>query len=97
MRCLMLASILVLALGTPASAHSAWRNYPVPNRVSPDGLWWRGYGRMGYGWYSVYGGYVGSDYSSIRFGYRNRTPGFNFNRIDNYGIIDPRAIGERAR
>ena len=52
---------------------------------------------MGYGWYSVYGDYVGSDYSSIGFGYRNRSSGFNFNRVDNYGITDPRAIGDRAR
>ena len=74
-----------------------WRTYGTANRISPDGVWWRGYGRMGYGWYSVYGDYVGSDYSSIGFGYRNRSSGFNFNRIDNYGFSDPRAIGDRAR
>lgn len=74
-----------------------WRTYGVANKTSPDGLWQRGYGRMGYGWYSVYGAYVGSDYSSVGFGYRNRSSGFNFNRVDNYGFIDPRTIGERAR
>jgi len=58
-----------------------WRTYDTANRISPDGLWWRGYGRMGYGWYSVYGNYIGSDYSSIGFGYRNRPSGLNFNRI----------------
>lgn len=121
MRCVLLASIVVLALGAAAdSAHGGWRTYGnnrtsrpylaqrrwgqagwraygVANKVSPDGLWWRGYGRMGYGWYSVYGDYVGSDYSSIGFGYRNRSSGFNFNRTDNYGFTDPRAIGDRAR
>ena len=120
MRCLLLASIVVLALGAADSAYggwrtyrtanrtsrpslaqrrwgqAGWRNYGVANKVSPDGVWWRGYGRMGYGWYSVYGDYVGSDYSSIGFGYRNRSSGFNFNRIDNYGFTDPRTIGDRA-
>jgi hypothetical protein len=52
---------------------------------------------MGYGWYSAYGDYIGSDYSSMRFGYRNRAAGFNFNHIDNYGFIAPRTIGERPR
>lgn len=76
-----------------------WRTYGVANKVSPGGVWQRGYGRMGYGWYSVYGDYVGSDYSWLNYGYRNRNPssGFNFNRVDNYGFIDPRIIGERAR
>lgn len=74
-----------------------WRSFGVANKTSPDGLWWRGYGRMGYGWYSIYGYYVGSDYSSIGYGYSNRSSGFNFNRTDNYGFIDPRNIGERAR
>lgn len=122
MRCLLLASILVLALGTAADSAQRgwrsyrtanqssrpaqgqtrggqvdWRTYGVANKISPDGVWQRGYGRMGYGWYSVYGDYVGSDYSWINYGYRNRSSGFNFNRIDNYGFIDPRAIGERAR
>lgn len=122
MRCLLLASIVVLALGAAAdSAHGGWRTYGtanrtsrpsqdqsrgdqvgwrtygVANKTSPNGVWQRGYGRMGYGWYSVYGDYVGSDYSSIGFGYRNRSSGFNFNRIDNYGFTDPRTIGDRAR
>lgn len=118
MRCVLLASIVVLALGAAAdnaqggwrtyrAAQRAsrlqgqrrgdWRAYGVPNKISPDGFWWRGYGRMGYGWYSVYGDYVGNDYSSIGFGYRNRSSGFNFNRTDNYGFTDPRAIGDRAR
>jgi hypothetical protein len=78
-----------------------WRTYGVANKVSPNGVWWRGYGRMGYGWYSIYGAYVGNDYSTIGYGvgygYGNRSSGFNFNRIDNYGFIDPRNIGERAR
>lgn len=74
-----------------------WRTYGVANKISPDGVWQRGYGRMGYGWYSIYGDYVGSDYSTIGFGNRSRASGFNFNRTDNYGFIDPRAIGERAR
>ena len=101
MRRLLLASIAVLALGLAAdSAHADWRTYGAVNRVSPDGVWQRGYGRMGYGWYSVYGDYVGSDYSTIGFGYRsgpwnfryrNRPSGFNFNRTDNYGFIDPRS------
>ena len=132
MRCLLLASIVVLALGTADSADGGWRTYGSPNRtspggvwqmgygqmgygwyrvpgdwrtygvankISPDGIWWRGYGRMGYGWYSIYGAYVGSNYSTIGYGYGygNRSSGFNFNRIDNYGFNDPRAIGERAR
>jgi hypothetical protein len=104
MRCLLLASIVVLALGAVDSAHGAWRTYGtanrttrtsqggqitwrtygVANKISPNGLWWRGYGRMGYGWYSVYGAYVGSDYSSIGFGYGNRPS-------------DPWTIGNRAR
>jgi hypothetical protein len=92
MRRLWLAPIAVLALGLAAdSAHAGWRTYGTANRTSPDGVWQRGYGRMGYGWYSVYGDYVGSDYSSLGFGYRNRSSGFNFNRTDNYGFIDPRA------
>lgn len=76
-----------------------WRTYGVANKTSPDGAWWRGYGRMGYGWYSIYGDYVGSDYSWLNYGYRNRSrsSGYNFNRVDNYGFIDPRSIGERAR
>ena len=73
------------------SAHADWRTYGAANRTSPDGVWQRGYGRMGYGWYSVYGDYIGSDYSSRGFGYRNRSSGFNFNRTDNYGFMDPRA------
>jgi hypothetical protein len=121
MRGLLLASIVVLALGPADSAHGGWRTYGsanrtsrtyqgqrpggqanwrtygVANKISPNGVWWRGYGRMGYGWYSVYGDYVGSDYSWINYGYRNRSSGFNFNRTDNYGFIDPRAIGDRAR
>lgn len=121
MRNLLLASILVVALGAAAHAQGGWRSsgfahrtnrlfqgqrrggpvdwraYGVANKTSPDGVWQRGYGRMGYGWYSIYGDYVGSDYSSIGFGYRNRSSGFNFNRVDNYGITDPRAIGDRAR
>jgi hypothetical protein len=98
MRCFWLASIVVLALGAAAeSAQADWRTYGTVNRTSPDGVWQRGYGPMGYGWYSAYGDYVGSDYSSIRFGYRNRASGFNFNRIDNYGFADPRAIGDRPR
>jgi hypothetical protein len=98
MRALLLASIVVLALGAAAgSARGDWRTYGVANRVSPNGVWQRGYGRMGYGWYSVYGDYVGSDYSTLGYGYRNRASGFNFNRLDNYGFIDPRAIGERPR
>ena len=92
MRRLLLASIAALVLGMAAdSAHADWRTYGAANRTSPDGVWQRGYGRMGYGWYSVYGDYVGSDYSSRGFGYRNRSSGFNFNRTDNYGFIDPRA------
>jgi hypothetical protein len=98
MRCLLLASIVVLALGAAAdSAHGGWRTYGTANRTSPNGVWQRGYGRMGYGWYSAYGDYIGSDYSSIGFGYRNRPSGFNFNRIDNYGFTNPRTNGDRAR
>lgn len=98
MRRLMLASIAVFALGAAAdSAQGDWRRYGVPNRTSSDGVWQRGYGRMGYGWYSVYGDYVGADYGSIGFGYRNRASGYNFNRTDNYGFVDPREIGERPR
>jgi hypothetical protein len=104
MRGLLLASIVVLALGAADSAHGGWRTYAtanrashpsqggpatwrtygVANKISPNGLWWRGYGRMGYGWYSVYGAYVGSDYSSIMFGYPNRPS-------------DPWSVGNRAR
>ena len=83
--------------GQRRGGQADWRTYGVANKISPDGYWWRGYGRMGYGWYSIYGAYVGSDYSSINYGYRNRSSGFNFNRTDNYGFVDPRAIGERAR
>ncbi len=98
MRCLLLASIMVLVIGAATgSAHGDWRTYGTVNRTSPNGVWQRGYGRMGYGWYSAYGDYIGSDYSSMRFGYRNRAAGFNFNRIDNYGFTDPRTIGERPR
>ncbi len=122
MRCLLLTSIVAVALGAAADSADGgwrtygtanrsgrlfqgqrrggqvdWRTYGVANKISPDGFWQRGYGRMGYGWYSVYGDYVGSDYSSIGFGYRNRSSGYNFNRIENYGISDPRAIGDRAR
>lgn len=122
MRCLLLVSVLVLALGAAAeNVHGGWRTYRpanrgsrpfqaqrqagevdwrtygVANKTSPNGVWQRGYGRMGYGWYSVYGDYVGSDYSWINYGYRNRPSGFNFNRTDNYGFIDPQNIGERAR
>jgi hypothetical protein len=61
-----------------------WRTPGVPNKISPDGLWWRGYGRMGYGWYSVYGAYIGSNYSTLGFGYSNRPS-------------DPWAVGNRAR
>jgi hypothetical protein len=46
---------------------------------------------------AAYGDYVGADYSSMRYGYRNRASGFNFNRLDNYGFSDPRALGERPR
>jgi hypothetical protein len=73
-----------------------WRTPGVANKISANGVWWRGYGRFGYGWYSVYGGYVGSNYSTIGFGYPNGWSGSNFNRIDNYGFNDPRAIGDRA-
>lgn len=89
---LLLASIAVLALGLAAgSADAGWRTYGAVNRTSRDGVWQRGYGPMGYGWYSIYGDYVGPDYSSRGSGYRNRSSGFNFNRTDNYGFIDPRA------
>ena len=58
MRALLLVSIVVLALGAAAgSAQGDWRTYGVANRVSPNGVWQRAYGRMGYGWYSVYGDY----------------------------------------
>lgn len=102
MRYLLLASIVALALGATDSAHGDWRTYGTPNRISPNGLWWRGYGRLGYGWYSIYGAYVGPDYSTIGFGYRSRLSGFNFNRIDNYGftnygITAPWVNGYRAR
>ncbi|HET6879010.1 MAG TPA: hypothetical protein VFI31_02575 [Pirellulales bacterium] len=134
MRCLLLASIVFLALGVAAESASGgwrtdgaanrtstgvvwqrgmgpmgygwysvpgdWRTYGVANKISYNGVWWRGYGWFGYGWYSVYGAFVGNDYSTIGYGYggfRNPSSGFNFNRIDNYGFVDPRAIGERAR
>src|SRR5512146_654420 len=98
MRCLWLASIVILAWGTAAyGGRGDWRAYGAVNRTSPDGVWQRGYGPMGYGWYSAYGDYVGADYSSMRYGYRNRASGFNFNRFDDYGFTDPRAIGERPR
>ncbi|HVA46844.1 MAG TPA: hypothetical protein VNH11_10805 [Pirellulales bacterium] len=97
MRWLLLASIVVLALGAADSAHGDWRTYGTANRISPDGVWQRGYGRMGYGWYSAYGDYIGNDYSWINFRYRNRSSGFNFNRTDNYGFPGPRTNGSRAR
>ena len=98
MRGLLLASIL--ALGAADSAHGGWRTNRtgrpsqgsqitwrtpgVANKISPDGLWWRGYGRMGYGWYSIYGAYIGSNYSTLGFGYSNRPS-------------DPWSVGNRAR
>ncbi|HVX13698.1 MAG TPA: hypothetical protein VHC22_21125 [Pirellulales bacterium] len=98
MRCLLLASIVVLALGAAAdTAHGDWRTYGAVNKTSRDGVWQRGYGRMGYGWYSVYGDYVGSDYSWINYGYRNRAAGFNFNRTDNYGFPGAGTFGYPAR
>ena len=61
-----------------------WRTYGVANKISPDGLWWRGYGRMGYGWYSVYGSYIGSNYSTLGFGYPNY--GFTAPWANGYGL-----------
>lgn len=114
MRWILLASIVVVALGAAADGadggwrtyrsadrtyqrRAGWRAYGVANKTSYDGVWQRGYGRLGYGWYSVYGTYVGSDYSSLGFGYRSRSSGFNFNRLDNYGFPDPRTLGNRTR
>ncbi len=98
MRRALLALIAILAvLAVDHSARAGWRTYGTANRTSSDGVWQRGYGRMGYGWYSAYGDYVRGDYSSMGFGYRDRASGFNFNRTDNYGFIDPAPLGERAR
>lgn len=78
-------------------AYGDWRTYGTANRISPNGVWWRGYGRFGYGWYSVYGNYVGNDYSTIGYGYPNRSSGFNFNRSDNYGFYGPQTNVYRTR
>ncbi len=86
MRRILWASIAVLVLGAVAeAARPAWRNYGAVNKTSPDGQWQRGYGRMGYGWYSTYGDYVGGDYYSPGLGYRNSASGFNFDRSNGYG------------
>lgn len=109
MRSLLLASIVTLALGAVAdsargdwrtfgTARGDWRTYGTANKVSSNGVWQRGYGRMGYGWYSVYGDYVGNDYSWYSYyPYRSPSSGFNFNRTDNYGWSDPRYLGNRPR
>lgn len=57
MRSLLLASIAVVALGAVAHSapHGGWRTNGVANRTSPNTVWQRGYGPMGYGWYSAPG------------------------------------------
>ena len=74
------------AQAQPRGAPANWRDYGVPNKISPDGLWWWGYGRMGYGWYSVYGNYyVGSNYTTLGLGYYSNRPS------------DPWSVGNSAR
>ena len=116
MRCLLLASIVILALGAtadsappggweayaaaprrvpfarpqPRGAPPNWRTPGVPNKISPNGFWSRGYGRFGYGWYNVYGGYVGSDYSTIGYGY-----GYGYGYSNRPS--DPWSVGNTAR
>lgn len=54
MRCLLLASIVVVALGAD-SAHGDWRANGAANRTRPGVVWQWGYGQSGYGWYPAYG------------------------------------------
>ena len=87
MRRIVLVAIAVLVLGAVAeAARPAWRNYGAVNKTSGDGVWQRGYGRMGYGWYSAYGDYVGGDYYSPGLNsYRGLSSGYNFDRSNGYG------------
>ena len=61
MRGLASAFVAVLVLVVTATPTEA---APRPARASAarsDGLWHKGDGRLGYGWYSIYGDFVGTD------------------------------------
>jgi hypothetical protein len=48
-----------------------------PSAARSDGVWYKGDGRLGYGWYSIYGDFVGTDgYTYIAR--RPRSPGNPF-------------------
>ncbi|HEX3870259.1 MAG TPA: hypothetical protein VHV77_07485, partial [Pirellulales bacterium] len=78
------------------AASAAPPRYP-PNRTNGDGVWQKRYGPAGFGWYSIYGDFVGyNGYSWFNYGY----PGYfrggpayppgrtNFNRTDSYGFAN---------
>jgi hypothetical protein len=80
-----------------ASVHAGRRNFNDTPRRSSDGVWQKGYGPLGYGWYNVYGDYVGYDgYRAMGIGtrgYPGRSPacfgpglpGTGFDRTSSYG------------
>lgn len=65
----LLATAFVLATFAP-SAEAAPR--PArPSKAKSDGVWHKGDGWGGYGWYSIYGDFVGTDgYTYIANRYR---------------------------
>jgi hypothetical protein len=66
---LVLASLL--ALGTSAApTEAAPRRAAGPSAARSDGVWQKRDGRLGYGWYSIYGDFVGTDgytYTATRY------------------------------
>jgi hypothetical protein len=65
-----MAVVALLGLSAAADTADAGRRNSSAPSSGGNGVWQKGYGWAGYGWYNIYGGYVGYDgYSTTRAGY----------------------------
>jgi hypothetical protein len=66
---IVLVSLLAIGTSTPL-AEAAPRRAAGPSAARSDGVWQKRDGRLGYGWYSIYGDFVGTDgytYTATRY------------------------------
>ena len=56
-----LAALLTIAAITAPAEAGTPRRPARPSAARSDGVWHKGDGRLGYGWYSIYGDFVGTD------------------------------------
>lgn len=81
MRRIALALVTLFIFAIAAIPADAAPRTPRPSAAKSDGVWHKGYGWGGYGWYSIYGDFVGTDgYTSIGMRYRSNylgVPGYS--------------------